>query len=331
MVRTISTKARKYFGVAALALTTTFTASGTAMAESEWPTGPLNVVMHTKAGGSADVFIRTLSKSLEPIIGQTVVVINAPGGGGATQMARIRAAKPDGMTLGINTLSHFTSMQTNLDGIFSPEDFSWIASAQEDEIILFVRPDSEFKNLDDLVNKARENSGEINIGGFGPVGSMQHLGVSMLESVADVKFNWVAFEATPDITTALLGGHIDVGVSNLGALKSFFDANRLAGLGVMGSKRLTGLPELPTFGEQGYDVDTSWVQVRGIFGPAGIPIETQQKIADAFHEAMKHEDYQAYARGAGVTDSWMGPFEYTEFVTRIMHTADKQLQAAGVK
>lgn len=60
-------------------------------------------------------------------------------------------------------------------------------------------------------------------------------------------------------------------------------------------------------------------------------METQQKIADAIHEAMKSEDYQTYARAAGVTDSWMGPVDYTEFVHRATSTADKQLKAAGLK
>jgi putative tricarboxylic transport membrane protein len=287
--------------------------------------------MHTKPGGTADVFIRTLAKTLEPAIGESLVIVNAPGGGGASQMSRVRAAKPDGQTIAINTMTHFSSMLTNLKAVFALDDFDWIASAQEDEIILFVKTGSDLKNIDDLVAKARERSGTLNVGGFGPVGSMQYLAISMLETAADIKVNWVGFEATPDITSALLGGHIDVGVSNLGAMQAFFEADRVKGLGVMGAKRLTGLPELPTFEEQGYDVDTSWVQVRGFFGPAGIPMETQQKIADAIHEAMKSEDYQTYARAAGVTDSWMGPVDYTEFVHRATSTADKQLKAAGLK
>jgi putative tricarboxylic transport membrane protein len=323
-------RVREYFGAATIAAAAMLLHTEAALAESDWPTGPVNMVMHTKAGGSSDVFIRTLAKELEHEINQNIVVINSPGGGGATQMARIRAAKPDGLTLGINTLTHFTGMLTNLKGTFSPDEFSWIASTQEDAILLFVRSDSEIKTLADLVAKAKENGGQLNIGGFGPVGSMQNIGISMLEQAADIKLNWVAFNATPDIVAALLGGHVDIGVSNLGAVSSFFDANRIAGLGVLGKERLTGLPDVPTFGEQGYEVDTSWLQVRGVFGPAGIPEEMQQKIADAFHKAMRSEDYQTYARNAGVMDSWMGPKEYADFVKRVSDVAEKQLKAAGL-
>lgn len=300
-----------------------------AAAETAWkPASPVNIVMHTKPGGTADIFIRTLAKSLEPKVGQPIVVVNAPGAGGATQMARVRHAEPDGLTLGINTMTHFTSMLTNLKGTFSVGDFSWVASTQEDPILYFVRADSDIKSLADLIAKAKASSGTINIGGFGPVGSMQHLGTAMLESAADVKFNWVGFDSTPDIMTALLGGHVDVGVSNLGPTKPFFESNRIIGLGVLGEKRLDGLQDVPTFGEQGIKVDTSWVQIRGLFGPKDMPLELQQQIADAFHEAMKATTYQDYARSTGVIDSWMGPKEYNAFVRNVSRTATSQLQAA---
>ncbi len=298
--------------------------------ESDWPAGTVKVIMHTKAGGSSDVFMRTLAKSLEPKIGQSVVVVNSPGGAGASQMSRISSSNPDGLTLGVNTLTHFTGMLTNLKGVFSVDDFSWIASAQVDPNLIWTRSGSEIRDLDDLVSRAKENDGEVTVGGFGPVGSTQYIALSMLEQAAGVDFEWVAFNSTPDIVAAVLGEHVDVGMSNLSGAQSYFEADRVQGLGVLGEERLDGLPDVPTFGEQGYDVDTSWVQVRGVFGPAGIPMDVQQDIADAFHEAMRTEQYQEYARNAGVTDSWMGPQEYTEFVNRISNVAEQQLEAAGV-
>lgn len=329
MTMTIKDKVRRLTGLFALVFAAT-TFVGTAQAESDWPTGNVKVIMHTKAGGSSDVFIRTLAESLEPIIGQSIVVINSPGGAGASQMSRIRPAAPDGLTLGVNTLTHFTGMLTNLKGTFEIDDFSWIAAAQEDPNLIFAREGSDIKSLDDMVEKAKQGDGEVNVGGFGPVGSTQSIAISMLENEAGVKFNWVAFNSTPDIIAAVLGGHVDVGVSNLSGTKTFFDANRIQGVGVLAKERLEGLPELATFAEQGYDADASWVQVRGIFGPAGIPMETQKEIAAAFHKAMRTEQYQQYARNSGVTDSWLGPKEYTEFVNNVSKVAERELKAAGI-
>jgi tripartite-type tricarboxylate transporter receptor subunit TctC len=306
--------------------------AGIASAESSWkPAGPVNVVMHTKPGGTADIFIRTLAETLEPAIGQPIVVVNQPGGAGAAQMAMISQAEPDGLTLGVNTLSHFTGMLTNLEGVFSIDDFSWIAAAQVDPILLFSSADSEIKTIDDLVEKAKESGdGVINMGGFGPVGAMQNIGVSMFEESAGIKLNWVGFEATPDIITALLGGHVDVGVSNLGPTQPFFEAGRLTPLAVHGDHRLDTLPDVPTLDEAGYPVNTEWLQVRGIFGPKDMDPELQQQIADAFHAAMKSESYQAFARSVGVVDSWMGPEEYTAFVNEISAVADEHLTKLGL-
>lgn len=305
--------------------------AGSATAEDGWkPDGPVNFILHTKPGGGVDVFSRTLAKELEPIIGQSIVVVNAPGGGGATQMAKVRAAAPDGLTLGVNTVTHFTGMLTNLRGTFSPDDFEWIALAQIDPIMFFAAKDSKLNSMVDLVELAKKNEGQINIGGFGPVGSMQNIGMTMLEKEAGVKFNWVAFESTPDIIAAVLGGHVDVGISNLGPALEFFNAGRLKGLGVLGDRRLKTLPDMKTFGEQGYKVDTSWLQVRGIFGPKGMPMELQQQIADAIHKAMASDSYQKYARTAGVEDSDFGPKEYSNFVKRLTSVAEEQLAAAGL-
>ena len=320
----------KFLGAAAVSLLTAMSAGGLAVADDNaWPAGPVNFVMHTQAGGSADVFVRTLAETMESQIGQQIVVINSPGGAGATQMSRIRNAKPDGLTLGINTLSHFTGMLTNLNGVFELDDFSWIASAQEDVHIVFSRSETGIESVGELVEKAGNGSGKVSVGGFGPEGSTQHIAIAMLENEADVEFEWIAYNGTPDIIAAVMGGHVDVGISNLSALKSFFDAGRIQGIGVIADERLEGLPDVPTFAEQGFDIDTGWVQVRGVFGPAGIPMETQQQIADAFHEAMRSEHYQEYSRNAGVTDSWMGPEEYTEYARRISEVAKIEMERSG--
>ncbi|MCC5901543.1 MAG: tripartite tricarboxylate transporter substrate binding protein [Halomonas sp.] len=310
-------------GAALISLALPLTAANAS--DDSWPQGPVSFVMHTQAGGSADVFIRTLAESLEPQIGQPIVVINSPGGAGATQMSRLKGANPDGLTLGINTLSHFTGMLTNLNGVFALDDFSWIASTQEDVHIVFANQTSEINSIDTLINKAKEGGGKVSVGGFGPRGSTQNIAISMLENAADVEFEWIAYNGTPDIVAAVMGGHVDVGVSNLSALKTFFDAERIQGLGVIADERLASLPNVPTFSEQGVDVDASWVQVRGVFGPEGIPVATQHQIADAFHKAMRTEHYQTYARNAGISDSWMGPEEYTEFASRISEVARTEL------
>lgn len=312
-------------------MTVALIAAGAAAAQDKWqPEGPVELVLHTKPGGGTDVFARSLAAALEPEIGQSLAVINAPGGGGATQMSRIRGADPDGLTLGANTVTHLTNMLTNLRGTFSPDDFSWIALAQIDSSMLFVRTESPLNNLSDLIELAREKDGEVNVGGFGPVGSFPNITITMLEEATGVTFNWVAFGSSPDISAAVLGGHVDVGINSLGPVVDLFEAGRLKGLGVLADERLSSLPDMPTWAEQGIEADTSWQQIRGIYGPKDIPLELQQNIADAFHKAMQADSYQTYAKAAAVQDGDLGPEEYTIFVDRLMTVAEAQLSKAGL-
>ncbi|MGP9417170.1 Bug family tripartite tricarboxylate transporter substrate binding protein, partial [Halomonas sp. AOP7-E1-9] len=128
--------------VSAATISMMATGSIATASDDQWPQDTVRVIMHTKAGGSSDVFMRTLAESLEPQIGQSIAVVNSPGGGGASQMSRVRSAAPDGLTLAVNTLSHFTGMLTNLKGVFSIDDFSWIATAQSDPNLIWTRTDS---------------------------------------------------------------------------------------------------------------------------------------------------------------------------------------------
>jgi len=114
-------------GLVAIASTISFVSVvPAAQAKDAFPSKPITIIAHTGAGSSTDIFARELAKAAEPVFGQPVVVVNRPGGSGATQMALLREAKPDGYTLGVNTASHLTAMRTNLKGVYKWEDFSWI-------------------------------------------------------------------------------------------------------------------------------------------------------------------------------------------------------------
>ncbi|MBA4206321.1 tripartite tricarboxylate transporter substrate binding protein [Pannonibacter phragmitetus] len=315
-------------GLAALALST----PALAQDGGEWkPAGPVTLVLHTGPGGASDIFARTLARSLEPVIGQPLVIHNAQGAAGAKQMAVIRAAAADGLTLGVNTMSHFTAMQTNLKGTFAPEDFSWIAIFQFDPHVLMANPQSGMTSLSDLVEKAKASpDGQVTIGGFGSAGSVQHLAVSMLAKEAGFSVNWVGFNSTPEVITGLLGGYVDAAIANPGPALPFFEADRVVGLGILGHGRLESLPEVQTFAEQGFAVSPDWQQLRGLFGPPGIPEDLQEKIAAAFHKAQATEEFRNFETQSGVVSSTAGPAEYREYIKQMNEVAAETLKDAGL-
>lgn len=86
---------------------------------------------------------------------------------------------------------------------------------------------------------------------------------------------------------------------------------------------------MPTFAEQGLDADTGWQQVRGIFGPAGIPDEVQARIAAAFETAIEDEDYKAFESVSGADSRFMGPEDYTTYIAQLDQMSVAGLEAAG--
>ncbi len=308
-------------------------AATTACAEdaADWPSKPIEIVIPNGPGGPTDILARSIARAAEPVFGQEVIVINKPGGGGATQMTIVKAAEPDGYTLGVNTLTQFTAMKTSLEGVFTIDDFDWIAMLQQDSYMLFVSAESPYQTFDDFV-AAVKKSGEVpNVGGFGSVGSVSNVASELATNAAGIDINWVSYNKTADTIANVLGGHVDVGSANAGSLREFVEAGRVRVIGVLSDQRNPALPDAPTYAEQGYDVDTDWQQIRGLIAPAGVPDEIKEKLAAGLREAVNSQEFKEYETMAGVVPRFLGPDEYEAFAKKLDALAVKGLVAVGIK
>jgi tripartite-type tricarboxylate transporter receptor subunit TctC len=297
---------------------------------ADWPSKPIEIVVLNSPGGASDIFARHLARAAEPIFGQPVVVVNKPGGSGATQMNVVKSAKPDGYTIGVNTLSHFTALKTNLAGTFSKDDFDWISLLQEDSYLLFVNADSPYKTFGDLVSAVKAEGGAVNIGGFGAIGSTSNIATELVTNAAGIETNWISYKSSSDTVVAVLGGHVTVGSGNPGPIMEFLQAGRVRVLGVLANERSPVLPDVPTFAEQGIAVGGDWSQVRGIFAPKGVPEDIQEKIADAMKIAIQDPEYLNYQTTSGIVSKFLGPVEYRAYVDRLDTLAQEGLAAAGI-
>jgi tripartite-type tricarboxylate transporter receptor subunit TctC len=129
-------------------------------------------------------------------------------------------------------------------------------------------------------------------------------------------FTWMPFDGGSEAVTAVLGGHVDVVNTNPGNVLQHVEAGQLRVLGVMNDKRIDVLPDVPTYKEAGYDVDTSWAQWRGIFAKKGIPQEVIDKLSDAFLKAIKEPEFQKYLKDTNQMDGSLGPAEFTAAVKK---------------
>ncbi|MED4600465.1 tripartite tricarboxylate transporter substrate binding protein [Paenibacillus validus] len=279
-----------------------------------FPTKPITILVHTKAGGPTDAMARELAKSAEKFLGQQVLIENKPAGSGAEQLADLAKAKPDGYTLGALTPTQIGMWNSNLKKQFKLESFSYVAGVQIDPYVIVVHADSPYKTLNDLVEAMKQK--KLNVGGYGSIGSGHNIAWNIFAEKAGVKASWVAYESTGEAVTVLLGKHIDVANSNPGQVSEYVRSGKLRVLGVMAEKRLPEFPDVPTYKEAGYDVDTSWAQFRGIFAPAGVPEEVLLKINDAFAKAMATEEFKTYMKNAQMVDGTMDHSQFTEYVKK---------------
>ncbi|TWT01841.1 tripartite tricarboxylate transporter substrate binding protein [Planomicrobium sp. CPCC 101079] len=296
-----------------------------------FPEKSITILVHTSAGGPTDLMAREIAKAVEPILGQKVLVENRPGGSGATQMAGIQSAKADGYTLGAMTPSQIGLIEGTLKDQYKLDDFSWISRTQIDPYVIVVNKKSPFNTLEELIEFAKENPGELKIGGYGAVGSGHNVAWNILAEKAGIEATWAAYESTGDAVTAILGNHIDVANSNPGQVSQYVESGDLKVLGVMNDERLEDLPEVPTYKELGYDVDTSWTQFRGIFGPAGIDPAIQKKLSDAFAEAMETEGYKEYMKKTQMVQGSMNNEEYTEYIAKQSELTKEWYERLGVE
>ncbi|WP_059104359.1 tripartite tricarboxylate transporter substrate binding protein [Shouchella shacheensis] len=281
---------------------------------ANFPQEDLTIVVHTSAGGPTDLMARELASAMESVIEQNVIVENKPGGSGATQMADVASSNNDGYTLGAMTPSQIGLINGTLSDQYTINDFDWVSRTQIDPYILVVHDESPFETLGDLVNYASENPGVLNVGGYGATGSGHNIAFNILSESADIVAQWTPYESTGDAVTAILGQHIDVANSNPGQVSQYVENGELRVLGVMSDERLEDMPDVPTYAEEGYEVETDWAQFRGIYAPADTPEEITNALGDILDEAMQTEGYQQYMDNAQMLEGAMTPEEFTEYI-----------------
>lgn len=281
---------------------------------AEYPDKPIHYIVHVSPGGATDVMARKLGICLQQTLGQPVVIENRPGGRGAAEMAELKAAKPDGYTIGTVTNTHIAAFHQTLKQ-YNIDSVDWLAKLVKEPYLIAVRNDGPIKNLHDLVQTIKAAPGKIAIAGF-TRGSGIHTAWEMLMKAGGVPkdtANWVPYDSAGNSVTALLGNHGIATVAYVDLVKDHVEAGNLRVIGVMADKRLPQFPDVPTFTEQGFDVPNQWEQWRGIIGPKGIPDDIKDKLAASTEACLKAADMQDYLKAGSLELSFLGPHEFKGF------------------
>ncbi|MDP3045945.1 MAG: tripartite tricarboxylate transporter substrate binding protein [Chloroflexota bacterium] len=275
------------------------TASGT-----KFPEKPITLVVHAAAGGGSDIFARTLAAGFEKdkLLSQPVVVENKAGGSGAIAFAYVAGKKADPYFLLTAVTSFLTTPMQGLTPV-TYKDFTPIANFAFDEYMLMVKADSKYKSMKDLIDDAKKQPAKTITAGGTQLGSADSICVYLIEKVAGVKFNFIVFNSGGEVNAAILGGHVDIAVTNPGEALELAKANKVRNLGVFAEKRLSGAPDVPTMKEQG--IDATYVQNRGLVAPGGIPDDARKVLEESLKKYSQSETFKKYVKDNLLSEAWM--------------------------
>ena len=269
----------------------------------KFPEKPITLVVHAAAGGGSDIFARTMAASndKDKFLPQPIVVENKPGGSGAIAFAYVAGKKKDPYFLVTAVTSFLTTPLQGLTPV-TYKDFTPIANFCFDEYMLMVNVNSKYKSLKAVIDDAKANPQKITVGGT-QFGSADSVCAYLLEKAAGIKLNYIVFNSGGEVNAALLGGHIDLAVSNPGEALELMKANKVRLFGVYAEKRLVGAPDVPTLKEQG--LNAIYVQNRGLCAPAGIPEDARKVLGEAFLKYTKTETFKKYTKDNMLSEAWM--------------------------
>ena len=297
-------------------------------APAGYPSRPVEFIVPFNPGGGADVAQRTFNRFAEPLAGQRLVVINKPGAGGVTGWSELVRARPDGYTLSIVTppFNVIPALVNPAATGYRLEQFTNICVYSVVPDVLYVRANSPFRTLQDLVDFARRNPGRVIAANTGALGA-DHLTTLLIENATGTQFTQLPFTGGAESLQATLAGTTDVMVGSATYIES--QRGQLRPLAIASPRRDPHFPDVPTFREQGYDVVAE--RYRAIAGPPGLPEGVVQYWADLCRRVSEMPEFQEAMNRIGQPPAYLGPAEATEAINRMADDIRMVIEKYGLR
>jgi tripartite-type tricarboxylate transporter receptor subunit TctC len=251
---------------------------------ADFPNKPLELVVPFGAGGGTDVNARTMvARIAHHINNQPVIVVNKTGGGTVIGSRYVLDGRNDGYTLFLASPSAIMLAPMIHKTEFTWRNFVGINQVAEGNDGLYVKADSPFKTLKELITYAKENPGKIKYvtPGAGSINHLEGQGMCVAEGI-DIRP--IHTKSDAECLTAILGGHVQVAIATLGAFQTHVEAGTLRCLGQFPQQREKAFPNLPTIKEQGVNVYFDcW---RWLLVPKGVPADRIKILAGAFRKVL---------------------------------------------
>jgi len=278
------------------------------------PAKPVRVVVPFPTGGQADFQARLVAPRLAVALGVPVIVENKPGASSIIGVQEVTRAAPDGHTLLYTIASpivlnpHMFS-QSPYDPFRDLVPVKLMALASQ---VLVAYVSVPVNNASELVAYARAHPGKLNFGSYGP-GTSSHLYGEILKTSADIDIVHIPYKGAGDAVKDLVAGRIDLMFMAPTAPLPYVRQGTLKLLGVVGDKRSSSIPEVPTFAEQGIQgLELSgWL---GVFAPARTPTAVVNRIQSELARILRDPEVVERFREGGSDATSSEPVAFARLI-----------------
>ena len=284
-----------------------------ALAQSNYPSRPVHLIVGFGAGSSGDVVARIVGQKVGDILGQNVVIENRPGASGIVAAENVARADKDGYTLLLATIANTinTTMLPgkgpNFEKAFAP--ITLVGSLPE---VLVVKPKLPVSNVKELIALAKSRKEPLLYGASG-VGSGPRMASELFAQMAGIDMTPVLYPGSAQTVTDLMAGRIDLEFAPASSVLGFIKQGSVKALATTGAKRASVLPNLPTIAESGLPgYDTAlWF---GILAPAGTPKPIIDKLSAAINQTLKDPAVLQHLHNEGLDAAGGSPEEFASYI-----------------
>ena len=307
------------------------TATMPAVAQGDYPSRPITLVVPYAAGGGNDIMARVAAEKMSPVLGQQIVIENRGGAGGSIATRAVGKAAPDGYTLvlgGTGTLAINPTLYANV-GYDPRKDFAPVGLIATSALVVLVNTSVPATTIGELIALARRDPGKLNYASAG-VGSGIHLGAELFATMAGVKLTHIPYKGSAPALTDLVGGHVAIYFSSLPPAIALIREGKVRALAVTGPQRSALLPDLPTVAEAalpGYESVLHY----GIVAPAGTPRPIVEKLNAAMQAALAEADVRERIIADGAEPLPGTPEDYAADIDREETKWSKVVRVSGAK
>lgn len=290
-----------------------------------FPEKPVTLTLPFGAGGSHDAHARIIEKFAKKYLGQPLVIELKPGGSGAVGSTLVKEAIPDGYTLLFGSNGANTAVPIVENVPYTKDDFVPVAQINYSPTIIITHKNSGIKTIDDLLKKAKANPGKISYASSGMFNS-GHMGLEIFQDNSGVTLNHVPMEgAEPQL--AVLAGQVETGGAFADEIIDLAADGQIIPLLVTSKERLKEYPDVPCFGDLGYDDE--WNMWRTVLAPKDTPHEIVEKLDKAFQGITSDPEFIEMVEKMGEPVHYMGHDDFAKFWDKEWNYFENLFKNAG--